>query len=278
MLAAAWPPAPAVTLTLNLVSELTHYLDVALDAAFEAGQRTLTHFQTPLVVETKADATPVTVADREAEALLRERLESAFPQHGVVGEEYGVTRPGASHQWFLDPIDGTKAFVRGVPLYAVLLGLEIDGRVEVGVAHFPALGETLAAASGEGTRWNGRRVFVRGDSALSAAFVGCTDAASFARHGRELTWRRLLDECAYCPGWSDAYGHALVASGRLDAMLDPVMNPWDCGPFPVLLREAGGRFGAWDGTETIHAGEAVSVSEELWPALAPLLALRDPGA
>ena len=257
------------------VNELARYLDVALEAAFVAGRRTLAHFQTPLTVEAKADASPVTIADREAERVLRERLEAAFPQHGIVGEEYGASRPGASHQWYLDPIDGTKSFVRGVPLYAVLIGLEVDGRVEVGVAHFPALGETLAAASGHGTRWNGRPAHVRTNPSLAEAFVGFTDAAAFAQHGRAEAWRRLQAAAAYRPGWSDAYGHALVASGRLDAMLDPVMHAWDCGPFPVLLREAGGRFGAWDGRETIHGGEGVSCSAAVWPQLAPLLALRD---
>jgi len=257
------------------VSVLDRYLDVALEAAFAAGRRTLAYFQTPLDVERKADDSPVTIADREAETLLRERLERAFPDHGIVGEEFGASRPGASHQWYLDPIDGTKSFVRGVPLYGVLVGLEIEGRVEVGVAHFPALGDTVAAASGGGTRWNGRRVTVRAAAALDDAFVGFTDAASFARHGRARAWHEVQARSAYRPGWSDAYGHALVASGRLDAMLDPVMHAWDCGPFPVLLREAGGRFGAWDGRETIHGGEAVSCSAALWPALAPLLALRD---
>ncbi len=257
------------------MSALDRYLDAALEAAFAAGRRTLAHFQTPLDVERKADDSPVTIADREAETLLREQLERAFPDHGIVGEEFGTSRPGASHQWYLDPIDGTKSFVRGVPLYGVLVGLEIDGRVEVGVAHFPALGETVAAASGGGTRWNGRRVTVRANPALGDAFVGFTDAASFAHHGRARAWHEVQARTAYRPGWSDAYGHALVATGRLDAMLDPVMHPWDCGPFPVLLREAGGRFGAWDGRETIHGGEAVSCGAALWPALAPLLALRD---
>ena len=257
------------------MNALDHALDVALEAAFAAGRRTLAHFQTTLEVERKADHSPVTIADREAETVLRERLERAFPDHGIVGEEFGASRPGASHQWYLDPIDGTMSFVRGVPLYAVLVALEVDGRVEAGVAHFPALGETLAAATGGGTRWNGRRVHVRSTPSLEEAFVGFTDAASFAEHGRARAWGEVLARTAYRPGWSDAYGHALVASGRLDAMLDPVMHPWDCGPFPVLLREAGGRFGAWDGRETIHGGEAVSCSGALWPALEPLLALRD---
>lgn len=260
------------------MDDLTRFLDVAVDAAHEAGRRTLARFQTDLDVEVKDDDSPVTVADRDAETVLRDRLERAFPTHGIVGEEFGASRPGASHQWFLDPIDGTKSFIRGVPLYGVLVGLEIDGRVEVGVAHFPALGETVSAASGLGTRWNGRRTYVRGSAALEDAYVGFTDAASFARHGRAAAWDAVQRRAAYRPGWSDAYGHALVATGRLDAMLDPIMHAWDCGPFPVLLREAGGRFGAWDGVETIHAGEAVSCSGALWPALAPLLAQRDASA
>jgi histidinol-phosphatase len=259
------------------MNETLRFLDVAMAAAAAAGRRTLASFDPGVAVETKGDDTPVTIADREAETILRDALERAFPDHGIVGEEYGASRPGASHQWYLDPIDGTKSFVRGVPLYAVLIGLEIDGRVEVGVAHFPALGEMLAAASGHGTRLNGRRVAVRSTARLRDAFVSFTDAASFAKHGRARAWERVQAESAHRPGWSDAYGHALVASGRVEVMLDPVMNAWDCGPFPVLLREAGGFFGDWSGVETIHGGEAVSCSRALWPELEPILALRDEG-
>lgn len=255
--------------------ETLRFLEVAMAAAAAAGRRTLAHFDPGVTTEVKADDTPVTIADREAETLLRDVLERAFPDHGVVGEEFGASRPGASHQWYLDPIDGTKSFVRGVPLYAVLVGLEIDGRVEVGVAHFPALGEMVAAATGHGTRLNGRRVMVRDTPRLADAFASFTDAASFAKHGRERAWQGIQAATAHRPGWSDAYGHALVATGRVEIMLDPVMHAWDCGPFPVLLREAGGYFGDWSGVETIHGGEAVSCSRVLWPHLQPILALRD---
>lgn len=258
------------------MTDLPHALDVALEAAYLAGRATLAHFATGVAVETKDDASPVTVADREAERVLRAHLGRAFPDHGIVGEEEGADRPDASHVWWVDPIDGTKSFVRGVPLYAVLVGLAVEGRVEVGVAHFPALGMTVSAASGLGTRLDGRPVRVRATERLADAFVGFTDAGAFGRHGRAGAWARVQAATAFQPGWGDAYGHALVACGRLDAMLDPVMHPWDCGPFPVLLREAGGRFGDWRGVETLHGGEALSVSEALWPELEPLLGEREP--
>jgi myo-inositol-1(or 4)-monophosphatase len=257
------------------MAEIDRFLDAAVAVAHEAGRLTLGYFQREIVVEQKGDDSPVTVADRGAEALIRQRLEAAFPSHGLVGEEFGDHSGGRSHVWWIDPIDGTKAFVRGVPLYAVLIGLAIEGRVEVGVAHFPALGETIYAATGRGTRLNGRQVHVSPRAQLAEAFVGFTNAGAFAAHGRARAWSRVQAATAHQTGWGDAYGHALVASGRLEVMLDPIMNPWDCGPFPVLLREAGGRFGAWSGEETIFGGEAVSVSDRLWNELAPLIAERD---
>lgn len=258
------------------MAELEHFLRVARDLAEEAGALTLQHFRRELEVELKSDDSPVTIADREAEARIRSRLADLLPTHGVVGEEYGDEAGGRSHVWWIDPIDGTKSFVRGVPLYGVLIGLAIEGRVEVGVAHFPALGEMLWAASGYGTHLNGRRVSVSPQRELSAAFVGFTNAGSFARYRRAAAWAAVQRATAHQAGWGDAYGHALVACGRLEVMLDPVLNAWDAGPFPVLLREAGGRFGDWNGVETLHGGEGVSVSEALWPSLAPLLRERDP--
>lgn len=251
--------------------ELQNYLDVALEAAVLAGRRTLAYFQTGVEVEHKGDDSPVTIADREAEEIIRARLSSAFPRHGIVGEEQGAEGEGASHVWWVDPIDGTKSFVRGVPLYGVLIGLAIEGRVEVGVAHFPALGETVYAASGLGTRWNGRRVRVSDTASLAQATVAFTDVGAFAKYGRAEAWARLQAATAFRAGWGDAYGHALVASGRLELMLDPVMNAWDCGPFPVLLREAGGRFCDWSGEETIHGGEAISTTQTLWPEVQRLI-------
>ena len=239
------------------------YMEFAAQTAYEAGRLTLGYFQTEtLRPELKPDDTPVTAADREAEELIRTRITAKYPGHAVVGEEYG-TKGDSSHRWIVDPIDGTRAFVRGVPLYGVLIGLEIEGRCEVGAAYFPALDEMICAATGEGCYRNGLRSRVSSAKNLSDGILSFTDAASFEEQGREDAFRRLCRTAGGSCGWSDAYGHALVATGRVELMLDPVMNPWDCAPFPPILREAGGYFGDWSGNETIYAGEALSTTTKL---------------
>ncbi len=247
-------------------------LDFAVETAYLAGRLTLAHFHGVVDTEWKADGTPVTVADREAEALIRSRIEARCPGQAIIGEECGLTGPdGASQRWFIDPIDGTKSFIRGVPLYAVLLGLEIEGQVELGVAYFPALDEMLAAATGQGCWWNGRRARVSAVQSLDQALVCFTDIASFAPHGRAEAWERIQRATYQRAGWGDAYGHMLVATGRAELMLDPIMSPWDCGPFPPILREAGGYFGDWQGNPTIHANEALSTTTTLLPSVLELL-------
>jgi histidinol-phosphatase len=251
---------------------LTEYLDFARQVAFEAGRLTLGYFQAGVRADFKADDTPVTVADRRAEELIRAAIGRRYPSHRIVGEEFGAGdgKPDAPC-WYIDPIDGTKSFIRGVPLYGVLLGLEVAGRVEVGVAYFPALDEMVSAASGLGCFLNGRRCRVLETDSLARSIVSFTDAGSFEQYDRGREWQRILEASWYRVGWSDAYGHALVASGRLELMLDPVVKPWDCGPFPVILREAGGYFGDWSGNETIHAGEAISTTATLLPEVLRVL-------
>lgn len=252
--------------------DLDRTLQVCLEAVHDAGRLTLAHFGADVEADFKADDTPVTVADRAAEELIRRRLEAAFPDHGIVGEEYGATREAAAAQWYIDPIDGTKSFMRGVPLYAVLLGLEVEGEVVVGAACFPALGEIVYARSGGGCFLNGRACQVRDTASLERSFMSFTDAGSFARHGREAAFQRLLAATYHRPGWSDAYGHALVATGRIEVMLDPVLSAHDAAPFGVILPEAGGYFGDFAGQPGIHAGEGLSTTRRLAPEVFALLA------
>ncbi len=256
---------------------LQPYYEFAVQTAYLAGKLTLGYFQADVRPEFKGDDTPVTIADRSAEQLIRQRIESTYPHHAIVGEEYGENDGSdTSHRWFIDPIDGTKSFIRGVPLYAVLIGLEIEGQVEVGAAYFPALDEMVAAATGLGCWWNGRRAHVSAQTDLSRAVVTFTDVANFEAFGRAGAWERIARATYYRTGWGDAYGHALVATGRAELMLDPIMNVWDCGPFPPILQEAGGYFGDWQGNAGIHANEAMSTTSALLPNVLALIGTAKP--
>lgn len=255
-----------------MTASLEKYLDFAREVAWQAGQLTLGYFQTGLRPDFKTDDSPVTVADREAEQLIRRRIEQKYPDHAIVGEEYGAAESeDRSHRWIIDPIDGTRAFVRGVPLYAVLTGLEIEGTCQVGVAHFPALGEMIAAATGMGCWWNGRRARVSETPSLSEGLLTHADTASFADYGKGAAWQRLQAAAGFRAGWSDAYGYLLVATGRAELMLDPIMNVWDCAPFLPILQEAGGFFGDWQGNPTIYSNEAIGTTQTLLPDVLRLI-------
>jgi myo-inositol-1(or 4)-monophosphatase len=251
---------------------LRGFLDSAVETAHLAGRLTLGYFQTGLRPEFKGDNSPVTVADRQAEELIRRRIAHQYPTHAIVGEEFGTQGSAdATYRSFIDPIDGTKSFVCGVPLYAVLLGLEIEGTAQVGVAYFPALDEMLCAATGEGCYWNNRRAQVSAVSTMKQAVVAFADPASFARCGRGAVWERLQAAAYYRAGWSDAFGYLLVATGRVELMLDPVMSPWDGAPFPPILQEAGGYFGDWKGNPSIHASEALATTRVLLPEVLAMI-------
>lgn len=241
------------------MGSLSLFLDFALDAAWQAGRVTLAHFQTGVAVDRKGDGSPVTIADRDAERLIRQLVAARFPSHVVIGEEFGEADRDGSHRWIVDPIDGTNSFIRGVPFYGVLIALEIDREPVVGVAHFPPLGDMIAAARGLGCRWNGRAVQVSAVSSLADACMTYTDSQEIeARLGDR--WRAMQDETAIQRGWGDCYGHCLVATGRADVMLDPRMHAWDCAALLPILEEAGGRFTDWRGNRTIDGGDAVSTN------------------
>ena len=244
---------------------LETYLEFAEKTAREAGALTLDYFLTGRApAEFKGDDTPVTIADRNAEELIRERIAETFPDHQIVGEEFGESETESTHRWIIDPIDGTKSFVHGVPLYAVLLALEIEGKVEVGCAYFPALDEIIVAATGLGALWNGKPCLVSEEVSIDRSVCAHIDTAYFAQNGKGAAWERLQKAVYYNAGWCDAYGYLLVATGRAEVMLDPVMAVWDCGPFPPIFREAGGYFGEWSGNEVnIYGGEALATNQLL---------------
>lgn len=244
----------------------TERLELARIAAREAGAITLEYFrQNNYAVELKRDRSPVTVADRRAEEHLRRRIAAEFPADGILGEELGE-QPGTSgYRWILDPIDGTKSFISGVPLYGTLIGVEFQGRSVVGVIRMPALDEMVSAAVGRGA-WG-----QRGDAPPVPARVSsvarladglfCTsEVSNFAQTGRPAAYERLDAACRLARTWGDCYGYLLVATGRAEVMVDPQMNVWDCAALQPILEEAGGTFTDWQGNGTIHAGEAIATN------------------
>ncbi len=248
----------------------------AESSAREAGDVTLDHFGGRVADDAKGDGSPVTVADREAETLLRERILERFPDHGVLGEEFGEHQGSAPIRWIVDPIDGTRSFMRGVPLYGVLIGVEVEGEAVVGVAHFPALDETVSAARGLGCRW--RRPDGRTDAArvneeteLARAVLLTSDPAMTRESPLCRGWEALIEATDYPRSWGDAYGHALVATGRAEIMVDPLLSPWDAAPLAVLLSEAGGRFTDLAGAPGIHGGSGISTNGHLHDAALRLL-------
>ncbi len=245
-------------------------LDFALDAAWQAGRISLGYFQTGVAVERKSDDSPVTRADREAEQKIRELIERHWSGHGIHGEEFG-RQPGTNgFTWIVDPIDGTKSFISGVPLYACLIALVQDGMPLVGVAHFPALNETVYAMRGGGCFWNGRRAQVSTVDTLENA-VALNSEISQKDENKQAAWLRLCAATTFQRTWGDAYGYALVASGRAEIMLDAVMNVWDCAPFGVILPEAGGTFTDWRGMTTIDGGESLATNGALLDAALAIL-------
>ncbi len=249
-------------------------LEEAVELARQAGDLTLDWFQQrSLTVDTKADRTPVTAADRAAERLVRDHLTLHHPADGIIGEEEGVTAGSSVRRWVVDPIDGTYGFIHGVPLYSTLLAVLDEHGPVVGVIHLPALGETVYAGRGLGCFRLGpdgvtERMAVSSHRALQGAAVMTSGIDNWAPH--ELT--AVHEAGARLRTWGDGYGYALVACGRVEAMVDPEVSVWDLAPMPVILSEAGGRFTTIDGRSDLWGGSGVASNGLLHEALLQALA------
>jgi histidinol-phosphatase len=249
-------------------------LEFAINAAWRAGRSTLNLYQTGAAAERKSDNTPVTVADRQAEQILREMITNTWPDHGIIGEEYGDVNSDAAYRWIIDPIDGTKSFVSGVPLYSTLLALTDGDRTLVGVVYFPALDEMIYALRGGGCYWNGRRAQVSDKKNIADAVLVTSELKYFRPAGRQEAWERLVEKTYIQRTWGDAYGYFLVATGRAEIMLDPAMHLWDCGPLQVIMEEAGGTFTDWKGTPTIHNNESIATNGHLFEKVMDIIGER----
>jgi histidinol-phosphatase len=233
-------------------------LAFALELADLADAITLERFLADdLVVETKPDLSPVTEADRAVEQVLRKRIAEERPGHGVVGEEFGAGQPTGA-RWILDPIDGTKNYLRGVPVFATLIALEHDGAGVIGVASAPALHRRWWAARGEGAFVNGRRIHVSRVAELSDAVLSYASLGSWEQHGLGDQFLDLARGCWRTRGFGDFWSHMLVAEGAADLAVEPEVELWDLAAPQVIVEEAGGRFTDLGGTPTAAGGSVVS--------------------
>ncbi len=243
-------------------------VSAAVEIVREAGELTLKHFRsTDLEVIAKGDGTPVTVADQGAERLIRERLGEQFPDDSVLGEEEADHHGTSGRRWVIDPIDGTKAFTHGVPLYTNLLALDDEHGPAVGVINVPGLSETVWAGRGLGCFCNGEQVQVSTTSDLSGGWV---TTSGFDPWTVDL-FTRLKGAGVHLRTWGDGYGYVLVATGRVDAMIDPAAALWDVAPMPVILSEAGGRFTSTDGDPRPDQGSGLGTNGAIHDALLDLL-------
>ncbi|HJZ54779.1 MAG TPA: histidinol-phosphatase [Gemmataceae bacterium] len=237
--------------------------ELAVEAARMAGDLARAYYETTFDIERKADDSPVTIADKQAEELIRKTLAKHFPDDGFLGEEFG-DQPGSSgFRWVIDPIDGTKSFIRHIPIWATLVGLEYKGEQIGGVAYIPVFGQVYRALRGDGAFMNDRRIRVSEVAQLSDALLCYSSIAWFQKVGRERTFLDLAARTQRQRGFGDFYGFVLVAEGAVDLMLEHGVNPWDVAATKAIVEEAGGAFTDWSGTPTIHTPDVLASNGKL---------------
>lgn len=222
-------------------------LALARELADIADEISLRYFQQDPPSERKRDGTLVTVADKQIEEVLRQRISEAFPTHSILGEEEGIEGDPDGPMWVIDPIDGTNNFAAGIPIYGTLIGFHTDGQTQVGIASSPAIGERYEAARGDGARMNGDTIKVSEISALSEAMVTSGGVRWLHQTGYGTAWNNIVDQVGRDRSFGDFWGHMLVARGAAEVMIEPLLAPWDIVPLIVIVEEAGGSLTQFDG-------------------------------
>ncbi|MCA9217199.1 MAG: histidinol-phosphatase [Planctomycetales bacterium] len=247
------------------MSDIESRLEFAKKIAFEAGRRTLDHFSPDIKVERKSDNSPVTIADRDAEQYLRKRIGEEFPDDAILGEEFGEQEGKSGYRWILDPIDGTKSFITGVPLYGTLIAVEQDNEPKIGVIELPALDRRIYAAIGSGAEWQEgynapKPARVSETTDLNDCVYLTSEVKTFHQRDAMDAHHELEEACWFGRTWGDCYAYFLVATGQAEIVVDPMMSLWDAAALLPVLVEAGGTFTDWRGRPTIHSGEGVATN------------------
>ena len=245
------------------MSNPSELLQAVTDVSRVAGEVALRYFGKGVAVEWKGDGSPVTIADQSAEQAARAWISARFPNDTILGEEFGLTGSGTGRRWLIDPIDGTKSFVAGTPLWGTLIAVVEGEEVLAGAINCAAAGELVAGARGEGAWCNGARCRVSTQSVLADAVVLATDERFPDQPVRRQSWQALAAEARVVRTWGDCFGYLLVATGRADVMVDDRMNPWDSACLMPIIEEAGGVLTDWQGRRTAFGGDTIATNREL---------------
>jgi histidinol-phosphatase len=236
-------------------------LEVAARAAKEAGKILMKHFRKDVKVERKSDKSPVTQVDRECEKKIVSIIKKSFPSHNFLGEEFKYPDTGSSYKWIIDPLDGTRNFIRGSDIFSSFIALEKSGKIILGVVNMPAMGLFAHAALGKGAFLNGKRLAVSGTNELKNAFLSFGDIKKFLSD-YESGFKKLVNSCEYNRGYGDALHYLLVAQGSWDIAIEFV-HPWDIAALKIIIEEAGGRVTDLHGKDTIYSGHALATNGAL---------------
>jgi histidinol-phosphatase len=255
-----------------MTSDRRSRYELAVEVAREAGELARRYYEGTFVVETKTDDSPVTIADRQAEQLIRARVTAAFPNDGFLGEEFG-NQPGTSgFRWVIDPIDGTKSFIRHIPIWATLVGLEYRAEQIAGVAHIPVFDMTYRALRGDGAYVNERKIRVSTVDRLADSLVCYSSINWFIKAGKERAFLELAARTSRQRGFGDFYGFVLVAEGAADLMVEHGVHAWDVAAVKAIIEEAGGKLTDWDGNDTIDRPDALASNGRLHAEAMAILA------
>ncbi len=241
---------------------MQEFIDFSKELARASGEVIMTYFRSDISVETKADDSPVTIADRQAEEIMREMIMKAFPTHGIIGEEFGNHNEDAEYQWVLDPIDGTKSFISGTFLFGSLIGLMHKGQPIVGAIHHPATSHLLIG-DGKAARMNDEVVRVRETRQLRDAVMLYTDFIHVGQYQNGIAFQQLMGRTNYNRTWGDCHGYFLLATGYADIMLDPIMHLWDIVALIPIIEGAGGVITAWNGGPPLSGNGIIASNRHL---------------
>ncbi len=245
--------------------------ELAMEAARKAGELARGFYETTFDVEKKADNSPVTIADKRAEQLIRQLVAQHFPDDGFLGEEFGDQPGGSGFRWVIDPIDGTRSFVRHIPIWATLIGLEYRGEQIGGIAYIPVFDQMYRALRGDGAYVGDRRIQVSKEDKLSESLMCYSSIRWFQSAGREKTFLELVSKTQRQRGFGDFYGFVLVAEGAADLMLEHGVHEWDVAALKAIVEEAGGTFTDWKGTPTTATPDVLATNGKLHAATLAIL-------